>query len=141
MNLDEMNKSEALEYVNNANTGFIKSNNIKLIDYDKESAAMEVNITENSLNPYGIVHGGLIFTLADTSMGIIARATGKIAVTLNSQINQLLPAKGPKLISKAKAIKIGRNTALLTTEIFDDQNNLIASSNATYYFLNEKSRL
>ena len=99
---------------------------------------MEVNITENSLNPYGIVHGGLIFTLADTSMGVITRATGKIAVTLNSQINYLLPAKCPKLISKAKAIKIGRTTALLTTEIFDDQNNLIASSNATYYFLNEK---
>ncbi len=138
MNLDKMTKSEVLEYVNNANTGFIKYNNIKLIDYDKESATMEVNITENSLNPYGIVHGGLIFTLADTSMGVITRATGKIAVTLNSQINYLLPAKGPKLISKAKAIKIGRTTALLTTEIFDDQNNLIASSNATYYFLNEK---
>ena len=95
MNLDEMTKSEVLEYVNNTNTGFIKYNNIKLIDYDKESATMEVNITENSLNPYGIVHGGLIFTLADTSMGVITRATGKIAVTLNSQINYLLPAKGP----------------------------------------------
>ena len=34
MNLDKMTKSEVLEYVNNANTGFIKYNNIKLIDYE-----------------------------------------------------------------------------------------------------------
>ena len=138
MKLDDMSKEEVLDYINNVSTGFIKYNNIKLIDYDSESATMEVVIDENSLNPYGIVHGGLIFTLADTSMGVISRATGKLAVTLNSQINYLKPGKGNKLISKAKAIKIGKTTALLTADIYDELNNLIASSNATYYFLDEK---
>ena len=138
MKLDDMSKDEVLDYINNVSTGFIKYNNIKLIDYDRKSATMEVVIDENSLNPYGIVHGGLIFTLADTSMGVISRTTGKLAVTLNSQINYLKPGIGNKLISKAKAIKIGKTTALLTADIYDELNNLIASSNATYYFLDEK---
>ena len=42
MNLDEMNKSEALEYVNNANTGFIKYNNISNILYKKQYFVLNI---------------------------------------------------------------------------------------------------
>lgn len=138
MNLNDMNKEEIINYINNANSGFIRYNNIKLVDYDSESATMEVILNENSLNPYGMAHGGLIFTIADTAMGVIARATGKLAVTLNSQINYLKAGKSNKLMAKATAIKIGRNTAVLKADIYDNDNNLISNATATYYFLEEK---
>jgi len=63
------------DYVEEA-PGFIKYNNIHLEDIDENYAKMYVDLTENSLNPSNIAHGGLIFGLADSVMGMAARTNG-----------------------------------------------------------------
>lgn len=118
-------------------TGFIKHNNFSLIDCDKENlkTTLKADLNENSLNPYGIAHGGLIFGLGDTAMGVTARLTGKNAVTLSSNITYLKPAKGAYLLAKAEMIKNGKNTCYLRCNIYDEKENLVSTMDGNYFYI------
>lgn len=115
--------------------GFIKYNNINIIKETKEECIAEAIINENSLNPYNIIHGGLIFTLGDTVTGFHARLFNGDSLTLDAQIDFLKPGKGKKLIAKSKMIKCGKSTIILTANIYDDTNSLIAIMKTTYFFI------
>ena len=69
---------------------------------------VKVKITGETLNPFNIVHGGLIFSIGDTAMGFKIKSLGKNAVTLNSSINFISPGVGKYLIATCKIIKDGK---------------------------------
>lgn len=116
-------------------SGFLKYNNIEILSMDKDKCQVKLTITEHSLNPYGIVHGGLTFALGDTAMGVLCKVMGKNVVTLDSNINYLKPGKGSYLLAIPKLIKMGKTTCVLATEIFDEKSNLIAVMYGTYYIV------
>lgn len=115
--------------------GFIKHNGYEVIT-DGDKIKLKVNLKEISFNPYKIAHGGLIFGLGDTIMGIAARnSKGKNCVTLNSTIDFLKPGKGEFLIAEATVVKVGKTTCVVRTEIFNDEDDLIATMGGTYYYI------
>lgn len=115
--------------------GFIKFNNFILEEVDSKHVKLSVDITNNSLNPSGFVHGGLLFTLADSAMGMLARTTGSNAVTVNAQIDYLKPGQGNKIFAIAEPVRIGNKIAVYKTSIINEQNELISIVNGTYYFV------
>lgn len=120
----------------NEQNGFLKHNDIIILESNEKTSKVKMNICENSLNPYGIVHGGLIFSMGDTVMGITIRSTGRDAVTLDGTINYLKPGKGKYLIATSEVIKVGKTTSVLKANIYNDKEELIAVISATYYFIN-----
>lgn len=129
INIDEINKLFVEQ------KGFISNNNIRVEEVKENYAKLSSTIEEKSLNPYGIVHGGLLFGLADTAMGIAAKTTGKSAVTINSQIDYLKPGKGSKLIAIAEALKVGKTISVYKCNVYDENNELISSVTGTFYFI------
>ena len=129
MNLTELAKAQ----IKNDN-GFIKNNNYNILKVEENYCELEGKITETSLNPFGIAHGGYIFGLADTAAGIAAMTKGRKAVTINSTIDYLNPGKG-NLKAIAKCLKSGKNIANFEVFIYDEKNTLIAKSNINYYYL------
>ena len=116
--------------------GFIFHNHYELVETkDLESATLKVKLTEDGINPYGVAHGGLIFGLGDTAMGVLAMTTGKKAVTLNSTINYLKPAIGEYLFAKAELIKNGKTTCYLRCDLYNDKDVLVATMDGNYYFI------
>ena len=115
--------------------GFINHNNYELVESNDKTATLKVNLGEDALNPYGVAHGGLIFGLGDTAMGVVAYNTGKKGVTLSSTINYLKPATGEYLIAKAEMIKDGKNTSYLRTNIYNDKDILVATMDGNYYYI------
>ena len=69
--------------------GFFKHNNFEFVEIKENSAILKAELTENSMNPYNIAHGGLIFGLGDMAMGTALGTTGRKGVTLNATINYL----------------------------------------------------
>lgn len=115
--------------------GFIKQNGYKLLKED-EKIKLKVELTKSTSNPYGIAHGGLIFGLGDTIMGIVARnAKNKNCVTINSNIDFLKPGKGKYLIAEATPVKVGDTICVLKTKIYNDNGDLIATMSGTYYYI------
>lgn len=116
--------------------GFITNNNYKIIKTEEKYCEMEATITETSLNPYKMPHGGFIFGLADTAAGIAAFTTKKEAVTVNASIDYLHSAKGNKLKAIAKNIKDGKNITVYEVFIYDENETLVAKSSITYFYIN-----
>lgn len=92
------------------------------------------------LNPLGNVHGGAIYTLCDVAAGTAAASTGRIAVTLSSNMNYLRPGHSDEgLLAKTKELKCGRNTAVYGVDVYQGER-LIASGQFTMYFTGEELR-
>ena len=127
-----MNKEEIIENMKNK-AGFFKHNNMQIVDLEK--AILKTEISNDSLNVYGIAHGGLIFGLGDNAMGLLLAKTKKKGVTLSSTINYLYPGKGKWLIAKPEIIKSGKTTAVLKANIYDEEDHLVAIMNGTYYYI------
>ena len=117
--------------------GFIKHNNIKVISFEKgKSAVLEAKLTKESLNPFGFAHGGIIFGLGDTAMGVAVISSGRNAVTLTSSITYLKPSKGSTLRAEAEMVKDGKQVCYLKCNFYDENDILTASMDASYYYTN-----
>lgn len=115
--------------------GFIKHNNYKVEEITNEYTKMSVTLTEDSMNPNGVAHGGLLFGLADTTMGLLARTTGRNVTTINAQIDYLRPGKGNKITCIAEPLKIGKTTAVLRANLYNEEETLISTVTGTFFFL------
>lgn len=134
-----MSDEELLIYgkkVMNEVRGFIKYNHYELVDLKKDSCIMEADINEDSLNPYGMVHGGFLFGLADTAAGALACVDGRKAVTLNSHIEYLHPVYGQKVRVVVKVLKSGNHISLYEASIYDSKGNMDCKVTLEYYYLN-----
>lgn len=116
------------------NKGFIKNNHYKIITIDDKICTIEGKITNTSLNPFNIVHGGYIFGLADTTAGLLANLFGS-AVTTNSSINYINKATDSKLIANAKILKKGKSITTCECEILDSNGILIAKATLEYFYI------
>lgn len=119
-------------------SGYINNNNIKVIEIDEgKTATLKATIEEKSLNPYNAVHGGFIFGLGDTAMGVAAASQNRKAVTISSTINYLKPSSGKYLIAKAEIIKSGKSICYLKTNIYNDKEELVATMEGNYFYIKD----
>lgn len=116
-------------------SGFIKYNNIKVEEIKKEYAKLSVELSDKTTNPSNITHGGLIFTLADSAMGLAARTNGRNIVTVNANIDYLKKGIGNILYGVATPVKIGTTLSVYTCDILNEKEELIAKVTGTFYYL------
>ena len=84
---------------------------MKTTHLDKNRVIIELPITDNTKQPYGLVHGGMNALLAETAASLGANEnlpSDKIAVGVDIQTHHLCPATDGRLIATATPIKIGR---------------------------------
>lgn len=94
----------------------------------------ELEVTENSLNPHGTVHGGCLYTLADTVAGsAVAASCGRPCVTVSGTLEFLRPATGPKVQCSASPKKVGRTLWVMQVELSDQRERLVATG--TFIFM------
>ena len=133
-----MNTKDEIKEMENK-PGYYKHNDFHYIETkEKDIVELKANITENALNGYGTIHGGIIFGLGDNAMGLLAYKLGKPAVTLSSNISYLRPGKGKYIKARAEMIKSGTNTCFLRCNIYDDNEVLIATMDGNYFNINNK---
>lgn len=118
--------------------GFISNNKIKIEEIEKDKVVLKAEITENSMNPYQMAHGGFIFGLGDTAMGLLSSIEKVPSVTLDASINYLKPAKGLYLTAEASIIKKGKKVCYLSAKIYNDKQEVVATMNSNYYYLDER---
>ena len=122
----------------NKSEGFIKENGYKIIELDSNHCLMEYKIKKDGLNPYGIVHGGVLFGLADTCAGALAFMSGNIPLTTNSNINYLSQATGNKILAEATILKLGNKIGYYNVNIYNDNKELVAQANVNMYLKENK---
>ena len=118
------------------NHDFGKFIGVHFLERGEGTCKARLDIRPEHMNPIGTVHGGCLFTLADAVCGIAASSMGGICTTVNSNIQFLNAAFGPKyLIAEAKPKKLGRKIRSFLIEIRDDRDVLICTVDMVFYSL------
>lgn len=114
---------------------FMELCGIELLKDENGTFYVQTEVTEKLHNPYGIVHGGLFFTMADIITGVTARLCGKPAVTLDSNFHFLSNVSSGTLTARAEVVRTGNTVAVIRADIKDNSGTLLAEGTFTYYFL------
>jgi acyl-CoA thioesterase len=95
-----------------------------------------VTFKKTLLNPNNVLHGGVIYSLADTGMGAALSSVlneGEKCATIEIKIMYIKPAGHFDLICDTEVIKKGRRVALLESEVYSNDE-LIAKASGSFAF-------
>lgn len=84
---------------------------------------------------HGVVHGGVLATVADTVAAIAAYTTvpkGTQIATVEMKINFLEPVPGGRIKAEGRVLRAGRNFVVTECEIFNEEGTLAAKALLTF---------
>ena len=97
---------ELLRIERNKRNAFAQLVGIKVVAIGKGYARSELEAREELMNPVDSIHGGCLFTLADTTGGAAASSHGEHVTTVDGDIRYLRAGIGVrKVIAEAKELK------------------------------------
>lgn len=106
--------------------------NMEILWANAKEAEGVMHITPTLMNPYGMVHGGCLVTLADSVAGHNMAAAGRLCVTLSSTVNFLNPAKGKLVRCHSRVQKLGRRIGVVGVEARDENDALLLTALFTF---------
>ena len=81
-------------------------------------ARLEGAVRPEHCNAYGNAHGGFVFSLADTAMGVASNSHGPRAVALAASIHLTHPARvGETLVAEATELSLSPRAASYEVEV------------------------
>ncbi len=110
---------------------FLSHNNIHIHSATPEHAVVFVNLTQESFNAAGYVHGGLLAALIDVAASQVAMADGRHYVTQNSYVNFISNIQLGRIIAQSSIVKRGRKTVIAQIEVCSDDKKLLANASVT----------
>lgn len=122
MNENNFNLDELVE-----EDPFSQSLGIELVDSGPGYAVTELDVTDEMLNVHGIVHGGVVYTLADTAFAVAGHSRGDESVALEVNVSYLEAADpGTTLRASAEEVHGSRRTGTYEITVHDEEENLLA---------------
>ena len=105
-----------------------KSLGIELIDISPGKCQLEMVVKKSMLNGFGVCHGGIITTLADSAFAFACNSYNELALASSINVDFLKPANlDDKLIAIAHEINLSFRNGLYNVDVFNDSKELIAS--------------
>ena len=117
---------------------FSFENGIVLTDVQPGYGEGVLHVQPTSRNPHGTVHGGCLYTLADTVAGSAACARGASCVTVSGTMEFLRPASGAQIHCVATPKKEGRTLSVMQVVLTDDSDVTVATGTFTFYMIEPK---
>ena len=115
------------------NDAFSNAIGICVADISTSHAEVVLDMTDAHRNYMGMLHGGVIFTMADIAAGLCVAANGIHCVTLNSSINYLQSAHQGKITARAEIARRGRRVSVCDVRVTSDDDILLATASFTMY--------
>lgn len=120
------------------NSPFHRWAGLELLSVGEGTAELGMNLLPHHFNPQGIVHGGMITAVADTSIGLALRSRLRPGLThRTAQLNVHFLAKGEgnRLIGRGRALHLGRRMGYGEAEVVDGNGELLARASGTFIVL------
>jgi acyl-CoA thioesterase len=113
---------------------FARKLGLKLLALDDGYSLVEMMVTQEMENIFGITHGGALFSLIDEAFETASNSHGTVAVALSMTVNYMAPpVTGTRLTAEAREYSRTRKTANYDIKVHDEQGQLIASCQALVY--------
>ena len=86
---------------------------IRRVSDSPGNCVLEMEVREEMVNGFGIAHGGITYSLADSALAFASNSHGRKAVSIETSINHLKPVlKGDTLRATAEETSISNKLAI-----------------------------
>ena len=88
---------------------------------EKGSSSCQLEISQKLMNPHGVVHGGVMYSMADTGMGgalYTALEANELCATVEIKIHYFKAVSLGTVHCQSKIINHGKRIAVLESELF-----------------------
>ena len=107
---------------------------IEVIEIREGYSKIRMNVREEMVNGFGIVHGGVPFSFADSAFAFACNNRNVLSVALDTSINFIKPVHvGDTLEAEAKEIHNGRSTGLYHIVIRNQNDHEVAIFKGTCF--------
>ena len=107
---------------------------IEVLEVSFGYSKIRMTVREEMINGFGIAHGGIAFSFADSAFAFACNSNGKITVALDVSISFPKALKlGDVIIAEAKEINKTNRTGLYLIEVKNQNEDLVALFKGTCF--------
>jgi acyl-CoA thioesterase len=100
---------------------------VEVLDIKEGYSKIKMTVRTEMINGFGIVHGGIAFSLADSAFAFACNNRNTLSVALDTSINFIKPINvGDVLTAEAKELHNGRSTGLYHINITNQHGHEVA---------------
>ena len=112
---------------------------IEIIEIKEGYSKTKMIVRKEMINGLGVVHGGVTFSLADSTFAFACNNRNNLSLALDTSINFLKPVHvGDVLIGEAKEIHNGQSTGLYQVIISNQEEQIVALFKGTCFRTGKK---
>ena len=114
---------------------------VEVTDASPGVVEIEFEAGSQHLNLQGLVHGGILATLADTAMGLAVRTAlepGRRHVTVQLGIEFLSPGRTGTIAARGRTVKIGTQLGFAEADVMNADGRVLARAHSTLSVTTEK---
>jgi len=107
---------------------------LKFSKLEKGYSQCTLEVVDKLLNPHNVVHGGVLYSMADTGMGAASYTNldkNELCATIEIKINYFKAVKAGNITCNTKVIHQGKKIVTMDSEIFNN-GQIVAKAIGTY---------
>ncbi len=106
---------------------------VEICQWGEGTARAKLELKEHHLNSVNTVHGGVIFSLADSAFSVASNSHGTVAVAIQVCISYFKAVSGGTLYAEAREVSRNPKLATYMIEVTDDSGSLLGVFQGTVY--------
>lgn len=107
---------------------------VEVLEIKEGYSRIRMTVRKEMINGFGIVHGGIPFSLADSAFAFACNNRNVLSVALDTSINFIKPVHvDDVLTAEAKELHNGKSTGLYHIAIINQNNHLVAQFKGLCY--------
>lgn len=101
-------------------------------DADKDCCRIEFEVSEMLMNPQGTLHGGIIATVMDISMGHLVNRIAGAGATIEMKIQFMRPVGAGRAVCEGRFLRRGRSLSFMESRFYGPDGKLAGLATATW---------
>jgi acyl-CoA thioesterase len=107
---------------------------IEVLEVRDGYSRIKMTVRKEMINGFGIGHGGIAFSLADSAFAFACNNRNDLSVALDASINFIKPVHtGDELVAETKELHNGQSTGLYHISITNQHRHLVAQFKGLCY--------
>lgn len=122
-----------------ADDAFSKWLGIEIMKIKPGFAKISMEVRAEMNNGFGITHGGIAYSLADSVLAFASNSHGQVAVALETNISYIKKVTdGDTLVATAEELSLGNTIAVYNVTVSNRDDSRVAQFRGTVYRTKEK---
>lgn len=107
---------------------------IRVLSFDPGNVSVQMTVREEMCNGFGVTHGGITYSLADSALAFSANSHGIRSMSIETSIShQKMVKAGDVLTVHSKELSLSRKIGVYEMEVKNQHVELVAHFKGTVY--------